>query len=399
MARQDPFPAPEPDTKDWTWVLAEPCPECGFDPDFPVADVAARLLTTVPFWQAALAEPGAARRPQPLVWSPLEYACHARDVCRIFAERLHLMRAEEEPVFADWDQDAVALADRYAEQDPRTVGEEYAAAATALAAAYSSLRPEELPRRGRRSSGAVFTVESVGRYVVHDIEHHVHDVRHAAAGIVRSVNVGKAAPVPNRRGKSGIDKRPVPSIEVRDPGSRADGLGSGVVGDDIVARAHHGGADQAVYAVSRAELDHWGAVLGRDLPDGMFGENLTVAGFDVDASLVGERWQVGHEAVLEVTGPRIPCATFGAHMQEPGWVAAYAARGRSGAYLAVIRPGTITPGDPVRVVRRPGHGIDVPTVFRAFTGDLGAARRVLASGALPPSLRAELAAKVAAREE
>ena len=96
---------------------------------------------------------------------------------------------------------------------------------------------------------------------------------------------------------------------------------------------------------------------------------------------MGERWRVG-SALLEVTGPRIPCATFAAWMGERGWVRRFTERGRTGAYLAVVEPGVVGAGDAVEVLDRPGHGITVPEVFRAFTGDDGEAERVLAAGIL-----------------
>ena len=113
----------------------------------------------------------------------------------------------------------------------------------------------------------------------------------------------------------------------------------------------------------------------------MFGENLTTSGLDVDGAVVGERWRVG-SALLEVTGPRIPCATFAAWMGERGWVRRFTERGRTGAYLAVVEAGAVGAGDAVEVLDRPGHGITVPEVFRAFTGDAGQAERVLAAGIL-----------------
>jgi MOSC domain-containing protein YiiM len=199
---------------------------------------------------------------------------------------------------------------------------------------------------------------------------------------VRSVNVGGArGGILPRGGETAIDKRPVASIQVRDPGPKKGGLGSGVVGDDVVSRKHHGGSRQAVYAVAREELDWWGATLGRDLDDGMFGENLTTEGLEVDAAVVGERWRVG-SALLEVTGPRIPCATFRAWMGEPGWVRRFTDRGRTGAYLAVLEPGVVSTGDAVEVLDRPGHGLSVPEVFRAYTGDDELAARVLEAGVL-----------------
>lgn len=132
---------PMPDTKSWTWVLERPCPECGLDTRAVAPeDVAARLRDTVPIWRDALAGAAASRRPSPAVWSPLEYGCHVRDVCRRYAERLDLMLADDEPGFADWNQDETALADRYAEQDPAVVAAELAEAAAGLASRFAAVR-------------------------------------------------------------------------------------------------------------------------------------------------------------------------------------------------------------------------------------------------------------------
>ncbi len=211
---------------------------------------------------------------------------------------------------------------------------------------------------------------------------------------ILSVNVGRAAAVPGLDEPSAIDKGPVGSVQVRAPGPKRGGRGSGVVGDDVVSRRHHGGDRQAVYAVAVEELRWWGRELGRDLVPGTFGENLTTEGLDVDAAVVGERWRVGGVVELEVCGPRVPCATFAAHMGEARWVRRFTERGRTGAYLAVVVPGEIRAGDPVSVLSRPEHGVDVPTVFRGLTGDLVAAARVLEAGALDEDDAAALARKV-----
>ncbi|KRE62221.1 MOSC domain-containing protein [Nostocoides sp. Soil756] len=214
---------------------------------------------------------------------------------------------------------------------------------------------------------------------------------------VRSVNIGHGRDGIGSRGRvTGIDKRPVPSIEVRDPGPKRAGAGSGVVGDDVMNHKDHGGTRQAVYAVAREELDHWAAAIGRPLPDGAFGENLTTEGLDPDGAVVGERWQVG-ETVLEVCGPRVPCANFAAWMGEKGWVRRFVEHGRPGAYLAVLTPGTIRPGDVVTVIERPAHGITVSTVLAGWFGDEDAARTVLDAGVLGEDDHAELA-KATSRE-
>lgn len=199
--------------------------------------------------------------------------------------------------------------------------------------------------------------------------------------VVASVNVGAASTSTAKRvGSTGFDKRPVTSVEVRAPGPKRGGLGSGLVGDFVGDRRHHGGDAQAVYAFAAEELDVWSVELGRELPAGSFGENLTTAGLDVDAAIVGERWHVGTDVVLRVTGPRLPCATFHRRLGVRGWTKRFTARGRTGAYLAVERPGTLRPGDAIVVSDRPAHAIDVPTTFRAFVGDAEAAVAVLTAG-------------------
>src|SRR5688572_9789368 len=176
---------------------------------------------------------------------------------------------------------------------------------------------------------------------------------------VDSVNLGTREPNPAKTvGVTGIRKRPVDAATLRAPGPKRGGLGSGLVDDFIGDVRHHDGDLQAVYAFAREELDFWAGRLGVELANGSFGENLTTLGLDVDASLVGDRWAVGDEVVLEVTGPRIPCATFAARMGIRGWVRTFAAEARSGAYLAVVTGGEVRPGDEVRVVARPGHDVD-----------------------------------------
>ncbi len=184
-----------------------------------------------------------------------------------------------------------------------------------------------------------------------------------------AVNVGTLRPDGDSGGQpTGIHKTPAAGPqEVRDPGDKRTGLGSGLVGDVVGDRRHHGGSDQAVYAVAHEELAHWAVEIGRPLLPGSFGENLTTVGLDVDAALVGEIWRIGDVVRLEVTGPRIPCSTFARAIGEPHWVKRFADRGRTGAYLRVLTPGPVQAGDPVVVEQRPEHEITVPVMFRALT--------------------------------
>ncbi|WP_270886403.1 MOSC domain-containing protein [Pedococcus sp. 5OH_020] len=216
---------------------------------------------------------------------------------------------------------------------------------------------------------------------------------------VLSLNMGGPQPNPAKKVRAtGIGKSPVASALLRAPGPKRGGLGSGLVGDFIGDSRHHGGDYQAVYAYAREELDAWSTRLGRELASGLFGENLTTTGLDVDGALLGERWAVGDQVVLQVCGPRIPCATFQARMGERHWVKRFTEVGSSGAYLAIVTGGQVRQGDPIEVVSRPDHDVDVRLSFRAFSGDLEAAQRVLDAGALDGQDAAELRERVDRRK-
>jgi hypothetical protein len=168
----------KPDTKDWTWVLDESCPECGFvAADVAAADVGAIVRDQLPRWEVVLRRVEARVRPEPTTWSPTEYACHVRDVFILFADRVRLILAEQDPQFANWDQDATALEDDYASQLPSEVSTELVVAGQAAAELFDTIPADALGRSGRRSNGSEFTVESLLQYFLHDVVHHLHDVR------------------------------------------------------------------------------------------------------------------------------------------------------------------------------------------------------------------------------
>src|SRR4051812_30845706 len=166
-----------PDTKDWTWVLQRPCPECKFDAAaVDRTEVATTIRRHTATWAGVLTRPDVQRRPSPTVWSSLEYGCHVRDVFTLYDVRLALMLDEDDPLYANWDQDAAAVADRYGEQEPSRVAAELATAGAAIAARFDMVTDEQWSRTGRRSDGASFTVDSFARYFLHDVVHHLHDV-------------------------------------------------------------------------------------------------------------------------------------------------------------------------------------------------------------------------------
>ena len=165
------------DAKNWTWVLHRPCGECGLDTRAIAPErVAGLIRANAHQWVELLhGEADLRNRSTPTRWSPLEYACHVRDVFRLYDHRLRLMLTEDDPLYPNWDQDATAVAQRYAEQDPETVAGELQEAGEALAARFEQV-DDRWDRTGRRSDGATFTVGTFARYLIHDPIHHVYDV-------------------------------------------------------------------------------------------------------------------------------------------------------------------------------------------------------------------------------
>ncbi|MCO6007432.1 MOSC domain-containing protein [Actinoallomurus purpureus] len=199
-----------------------------------------------------------------------------------------------------------------------------------------------------------------------------------------SVNIGRPRSNPWKdTGTTGIDKRPVDGpVAVTAPGPKGTGA-VGLAGDRVYDVKHHGGDDQAVYAYAREDLDRWAAELGRELPDGAFGENLTTSGLDVNGALIGERWRVGEQVVLEVSCPRIPCSTFQGWIGDQGWTKRFIRSAVPGAYLRVIEPGEIQAGDRITVEHRPAHDVTVALTFRALTSEPDLLPRLAAAAALP----------------
>ncbi len=188
---------------------------------------------------------------------------------------------------------------------------------------------------------------------------------------IATVNLGTASPNPHKDGDhgTGIDKRPVAgSVEVRSPGPKGTGLGSGLVGDFVGDGRHHGGDEQAIYAFQREDLDRWEQRLERELTNGFFGENLTTVGLELNEMRLGTVWRIGSTVEVQVTWPRLPCNTFRGWVGEKGWLKSFTADARPGAYLRILTPGFIAAGDPVTVLSAPDTG---PTISESYLLELG----------------------------
>jgi S-DNA-T family DNA segregation ATPase FtsK/SpoIIIE len=162
-------------------ALTARCAECGFAYELGRDEIPARLVSGATAFTARLdaLDTGARRaRPAPGVWSPLEYACHVRDVLRVQAARVDLVQREHEPELVPMGRDERAIADRYNEQDARAVSEAVRDSARDLAARLAALDADGWSRIGIYSYPvrARRTVEWIGNHTVHELQHHTADV-------------------------------------------------------------------------------------------------------------------------------------------------------------------------------------------------------------------------------
>mgnify|MGYP001355372860 CR=1 FL=1 len=201
-----------------------------------------------------------------------------------------------------------------------------------------------------------------------------------SVGRVVSVNLAvvRTGPWTGSMGRTGIDKRPV--------SGPVKAIRTGLVGDTVVDTAHHGGVDKAVYAYAREDAAWWERELGRPLPPGRFGENLSTEGVDVTGAVIGERWRIG-SVLCEVSRPRTPCRVFAGFWDIPDLVKRFTERGWPGAYLRVLEEGEFAAGDAIEVVYRPDHGVTIGEVFRARTTEPALLPRLLEAPQLPESMR------------
>jgi len=174
-------PLVDPDTTDWVAVSWDGCEQCGFQPVAPDR-IPGCLRDTIQPWLDALRRPDAARRPSPGVWSTLEYACHVRDICGAFTDRLARVLAVDGATCPEFDSAAAAVEGRYAEQDPGEVAEDLALRIELIARRFIDVGPLDWGRRGRRSDGPAFTPASMSNHFLHELEHHLHDVRPPSRG-------------------------------------------------------------------------------------------------------------------------------------------------------------------------------------------------------------------------
>ena len=181
---------------------------------------------------------------------------------------------------------------------------------------------------------------------------------------------------------TGILKQPVEG--------RVRAIGVNLDGDGQADLTVHGGPDKAIYAYPVEHYAFWEDQLGRSLPWGSFGENLTIEGAPLEQeAAVGDRLRIG-SAELVVTQPRLPCYKLGIHFQDPGMVRRFLAAGRTGYYLRIAVEGDIGVGDRIDLLARHPAQVAVSELTRLIAVDRDDAdglRRALALDVLPADLR------------
>jgi MOSC domain-containing protein YiiM len=169
-----------------------------------------------------------------------------------------------------------------------------------------------------------------------------------------SVNVGKAQPIAAKSGSSGIYKQPSTApVQVS---------ALGLAQDAIVDVDNHGGVDQAVYLYSTEDYAWWSETLSETLEPGIFGENLTVSGFESATLSVGDRFIIG-DVELEVTAPRLPCITLATRMGDPLFVKKFMQAQRPGVYCRVLREGSVQAGEAVRFLATEAASVSILEIF------------------------------------
>ena len=139
----------------------------------------------------------------------------------------------------------------------------------------------------------------------------------------------------------------------------------GLEGDVIISKKHHGGPDQAVYVYGGADFKWWSEELGKEIPAGTFGDNLTISDLESTQFNIGDFIHIG-EVTLQVTAPRIPCATFAARMEDPQWVKRFRYAERPGLYCRVIKEGFVQAGDTVSIEKYTGETISALKMYRDY---------------------------------
>ena len=147
----------------------------------------------------------------------------------------------------------------------------------------------------------------------------------------------------------------------------------------------HGGIDKAIYAYPIEHYEFWHNVYpDMKMPNGMFGENLTIEGLFENEVNVGDTFQVGSSKVI-ATQPRMPCYKLGIKFGRLDVIKKFLASGRSGIYFKVLEEGEVGAGDPIIQINNDSNRVSVSDIVRLYTdrNDINTMRHAVKVKALP----------------
>jgi MOSC domain-containing protein YiiM len=131
----------------------------------------------------------------------------------------------------------------------------------------------------------------------------------------------------------------------------------------------HGGIDKAIYAYPIEHYEFWHNVYpDMKMPNGMFGENLTIEGLFENEVNVGDTFQVGSSKVI-ATQPRMPCYKLGIKFGRMDVIKKFLASGRSGIYFKVLEEGEVGAGDPIIQINNDSNRVSISDIVRLYTTD------------------------------
>lgn len=172
---------------------------------------------------------------------------------------------------------------------------------------------------------------------------------------VLSVNTGKPKTY-------SLGEATVRTSMVREPQNQIEVTFEQVIGDKFAVSQYHGKPSSVVYALSVDRYPEWSKYLKKEIPNGFWGENLSVDKLREEDFFIHDEYEVG-TTLLKVTGPRYPCNRLNFVSGNPKMQSEFAERAWPGVYFQVLREGVIKPGDKLVLKKRVQEKISVKDIF------------------------------------
>lgn len=179
-----------------------------------------------------------------------------------------------------------------------------------------------------------------------------------------SVNVGLPQTISfnNQTVTTGIFKYPV--------NKRVKVASLNLEGDGQADLTVHGGFDKAVYSYPVEHYKYWKTIFpDKDLPYGMFGENLTTEDLFEDSVNVGDVYEIG-TSHLVVTQPRMPCYKLGIKFGRMDVIEKFINSKKPGIYFKVLKEGELEPGSEIKLIKKDKNNVTVNDIVKLYLRDL-----------------------------